>query len=315
MPIWRLKPSLHTAIWGGQKLISEYNKKSSLDKLAESWELSAHPSGPCEILNGDYKGMLFSEMLKNSDKLSVFGENCSRFDKFPILVKLIDAKDNLSVQVHPNDDYAEKNEGQYGKTEVWYVLEAEEGAKLCYGCKRTVSKEEFRKHIEDNSVEEVLNYVSVKKGDVFFIEAGTIHAIGKGIVIAEIQQSSDLTYRVYDYGRRDDKGNCRELHVEKALEVARLESPTKSYDFEGHLAFCKYFAVDLLSSDDAPCERDVDGKSFAALLITDGSGYILNGKERAEARKGDCFFLPAGSGKYSLNGKIEALEIRVPEER
>ena len=216
MRILKLKPACKDYLWGGRRLIEEYGKESDGDILAETWELSCHPDGPSVIDNGPYAGRTLQQYIDAEGK-AVLGTNCRRFRDFPILTKFIDARDNLSIQVHPDNWYALKNEGQYGKTEMWYVMDAGEQAFLYYGFKREISREEFQERIQKDTLLEVLNAVPVQKGDVLFIESGTIHAIGKDILIAEIQQNSNVTYRVYDYGRVGRDGKKRDLHIEKAL--------------------------------------------------------------------------------------------------
>jgi len=218
MSILKLKPGCKDYLWGGSKLIREYGKEYAGDVLAETWELSCHPDGPSVIDGGEYAGWTLAEYIEKKGK-AVLGSSCSRLQDFPILIKLIDAKDNLSIQVHPDNQYALENEGQYGKTEMWYVLDAGEDAFLYYGFDKEISLEEFSGRIQEDTLTEVLHAVPVQKGDVLFIEAGTIHAIGKDILIAEIQQNSNVTYRVYDYGRTGKDGKKRELHIEKALAV------------------------------------------------------------------------------------------------
>ena len=192
MSVLKLSPAFKDYIWGGTKLRDDFAKDCDFEKIAESWELSCHKDGNSVVSNGDDAGLTLAEYIEKHGK-SVLGTNCERFENFPILIKLIDAKDNLSVQVHPNNDYAMRVEGEYGKTEMWYIVDCDEGATLLYGFKKEISKDEFAKRIADNTLLEVTNAVPVKKGDVFFIEAGTLHAIGKGILIAEIQQN---TYRI-----------------------------------------------------------------------------------------------------------------------
>lgn len=308
MPILKLTPAFKSYIWGGNKLISEYNKKYDGDILAESWELSCHKDGLSFISSGDFKGMSLAEYIRDINK-NALGKNCSEFDRFPVLIKLIDAKQNLSVQVHPDDEYAQKNEGQYGKTEMWYVVEHEPGAKLYYGLKRNISKKELQERIKNNTILEVLNDVEVKKGDVFFIESGTIHAIGAGIVIAEIQQNSNVTYRVYDYARKDAEGNYRELHIEKAMQTADLDMP-KHRSFSPDIASCKYFTVDKIYLDGKKTDSisgEADDSSFIHFLILDGDGIIKNYDKIYEFKKGDSYFITAGSGRYEISGKCEAL--------
>ena len=208
----KLKPALKDYIWGGTRLKSDFHKTSDLERVAESWELSCHKDGPSIIENGELAGLTLDEYVKRYGT-NVLGTNCSKFESFPILIKLIDAKDNLSVQVHPDNDYALRVEGEYGKTEMWYIVDCDDGAELLYGFKNSISKEEFKERIQNNTLTEVTNRVRVNKGDAFFIEAGCLHAIGKGIVIAEIQQNSNTTYRIYDYGRLGTDGKPRDLHI------------------------------------------------------------------------------------------------------
>ena len=227
MSVYKLQPSYKDYLWGGHRLVDEYGKDYDGDILAESWELSCHPDGPSTIVNGPYAGKTLEEYIETAGK-EVLGSNCRRFRDFPILIKFIDAKQNLSIQVHPDNRYALKNEGQYGKTEMWYVVDAEKDAFLYYGFKKEISREEFARRIQEDTLLEVLNAVPVHKGDVLFIESGTIHAIGKGILIAEIQQNSNVTYRVYDYGRVGKDGKKRDLHIEQALAVTNRVPLVKS---------------------------------------------------------------------------------------
>jgi mannose-6-phosphate isomerase len=218
----KLSPTFKDYLWGGERLKNEFNKKCDMTPLAESWELSAHRDGQSVVIGGEYDGLSLTEYIERIGK-EALGENSAKYDYFPLLIKLIDAKGDLSVQVHPSDEYALKNEGEYGKAEMWYILDCDEGACLYYGFSRTVSREEYADAIKEGRLCELLNRVPVKKGDVFFIPAGTVHAIGSGILICEIQQNSNTTYRVFDYNRRDKNGNLRPLHIEKALEVSCLE--------------------------------------------------------------------------------------------
>lgn len=302
MAILKLAPSFKDYIWGGRRLIEEYHKPYDGDILAESWEVSCHPDGPSFVTNGEYAGKTLQEYIDLAGR-EVLGTNCRRFDEFPVLIKFIDAKDNLSIQVHPDNAYALKNEHQYGKTEMWYVVDCEEGAYLYYGFNREVSKEEFAERIKNNTLLEVLNPVKVKKGDVLFIESGTIHAIGKNILIAEIQQNSNVTYRVYDYGRVGADGKPRALHVKQALEVMR-RTPPEQHDFSPHLAKCDYFTVDVVAGGHT---GTADETSFVSLLITEGEGRLTCGGETVQAKKGDSFFITAGSGAYALTGSCKAL--------
>ncbi|MCI8430291.1 MAG: ROK family protein [Lachnospiraceae bacterium] len=309
MGVLKLKPACKDYLWGGRRLIEEYGKKYDGEVLAETWELSCHPDGPSEIVNGSYAGKTLQQYIDAEGK-EVLGTNCRRFRDFPILTKFIDARDNLSIQVHPDNRYALKNEGQYGKTEMWYVMDAGKEAFLYYGFKREVSVEEFEERIEKDTLLEVLHAVPVQKGDVLFIESGTIHAIGKDILIAEIQQNSNVTYRVYDYGRVGKDGKKRDLHIEKALAVTRRVPIVRDKSSYPHIADCDYFTVDKLNLDGRvmkKMEGYVSDASFASILMLDGEGTIISGEETAVFRKGDSFFLPAGSGKYTVEGSCDAL--------
>ena len=309
MEILKLIPSCKDYIWGGHRLAEEYGKVIEGDVLAESWELSCHDDGASIISNGVWVGKTLKEYIKES-KEDVLGTNCKRFSDFPILIKFIDAKDNLSIQVHPDNAYALKNEGQYGKTEMWYVVDASEDAFLYYGFQEEISEEEFRKRIEEDTLLEVLHAAPVKKGDVFFIEAGTIHAIGKNILIAEIQQNSNVTYRVYDYGRIGKDGKKRELHVEQAIQVTKREPAQKRDTMYPHIAKCDYFTVDKINLDGKlfdKMEGFVTEESFLSILVLDGEGTIQNQFGSLSYKKGDSLFLPAGSGSYQIVGRCDAL--------
>ena len=308
MSVLKLKPSCKDYLWGGHRLVEEYGKEYDGEILAETWELSCHPDGPSTIVNGAYAGKTLEEYIEAEGK-EVLGTNCRRFRDFPILTKFIDAKQDLSIQVHPDNRYALKNEGQYGKTEMWYVVDAGKEAFLYYGFKKEVSKEEFARRIQEDTLLEVLNAVPVQKGDVLFIESGTIHAIGKDILIAEIQQNSNVTYRVYDYGRVGKDGKKRDLHIEKAIAVTNRVPLIKSRSSYPHVADCDYFTVDKLNLDGrmmCRVEGTVSEESFVSILILDGEGVVSCGN-KVSYQKGDSLFLPAGSGAYVIEGSCDAL--------
>lgn len=309
MSILKLKPCCKDYIWGGRRLADEYGIQSDKDILAEAWVLSCHPDGPSLIVNGPDQGKTLAEYIQANGN-QVLGTHCRRFRDFPILVKFIDAKQNLSIQVHPGNRYALAEEHQYGKTEMWYVMDAGPNAFLYYGFKREVSQEEFARRIREDTLLEVLNAVPVQKGDVLFIESGTIHAIGANILIAEIQQNSNVTYRVYDYGRVGKDGKKRDLHIEKALAVTNRVPILRRGRSYPHVADCDYFTVDKLNLDGSVM-RKVEGvvgeESFVSILIMNGSGTILCDGEAVSYQKGDSFFLPAGSGTYTVEGSCDAL--------
>lgn len=311
MSVLKLQPAFKDYIWGGRRLADEYNKKFEGDILAESWELSCHPDGLSRIANGPYAGKTLQEYIDAEGK-EVLGKNCRRFRDFPVLIKFIDAKQDLSVQVHPDNRFALKNEGQYGKTEMWYVVDAGPEAFLYYGFKQEISREEFAERIKNDTLLEVLNAVPVQKGDILFIEAGTIHAIGKDILIAEIQQNSNVTYRVYDYGRVGKDGKKRDLHIEKAIAVTNRVPILKGKNSYPHVADCDYFTVDKLNLDGkmmSCMEGCVSDESFVSILILEGEGKVSceDDSEGVTYRKGDSLFLPAGSGRYVVEGCCDAL--------
>ena len=305
----KLSPAFKDYIWGGANLKTKYNKKSSLDVIAESWELSAHKDGQSVISGGEFDGLLLTEYIEKAGS-EILGSNAEKFDYVPRLIKLIDAKNNLSVQVHPNDEYALKNEGEYGKTEMWYVMECEEGAALYYGFKRDVTKDEYKTAIENNTLTDILNRVPVHKGDVFFIPSGTVHAIGAGIMICEIQQNSNTTYRVYDYGRRGKDGKTRPLHIEKALEVSNLKQSPKLPVIENKedvlLAKCEYFTVRKITVTKG-FTLSLDSTSFRSIIVTDGEGVLIMDGETVELNKGDSVFIPAQDGEAIIDGNCELI--------
>lgn len=308
-----LTPALKDYLWGGNRLPAEYGYQSDLEKVAEAWVLSCHPQGASTVVNGDLTGKTLSEVL-NEWGAGALGTNSDAFDRFPLLIKFIDARDRLSVQVHPDDEYGLRVEGEYGKTEMWYVLDCEPGAKLIYGVNQNLTKEEFRARITDNTLEEVCRFVPVKKGDVFFIPAGTLHAIGAGILIAEVQQNSATTYRVSDYGRLGADGKPRELHIEKAIDVTSLtpselsvDGLSESADENGRtvlLAKCRYFTAELWEIDGVRSAGDQH--TFQSLLCLDGGGTLICDGKEWPVKKGDSVFLPAGLSA-EVKGKLNLL--------
>ena len=273
-----LKPPIKDYLWGGTKLKTDFGFETKKKIAAEAWMLSAHKDGMNIVLNGEHKGKTLNDVLEIWGE-SALGSNAEKFSYFPILIKLIDAKQKLSVQVHPNDEYALSVEGEYGKTEMWYVVEAEKNAKITFGVKEEIDKARLEKEIQNKSVENVLNAVKSKGGDVFFVEAGTIHAIGKGNIIAEIQQNSNVTYRLYDYGRKGKDGKERELHIEKGVKSANCKKinarkiPICS-DGTRLLGSCEYFAVKKIKLKGNKT-FNADEKSYHALVVTEGNAELL----------------------------------------
>ncbi len=306
--IYRLYPECKDYLWGGERLKTEYGKVTDKTPCAESWELSYHKDGLTKIADGRF--------LKDVVTKENLGENCDKFEFFPVLIKLIDAKQNLSVQVHPSDEYALKNENSYGKTEMWYIVDAAEGAGIYCGFKRDSSKEEFLKYLAEGKVEELLNFIPVKKGESYFISAGTVHAIGAGCLICEIQQNSNLTYRVYDYNRRGADGKLRELHVDKAVNVIDFKkySPGKfgdgKTDGERILAECKYFRVrELRLSGEKEFYND---GSFTAITVVSGEGKIECDDFEENFKKGDSYFVSCRA-KTKICGTATIILTDVPK--
>lgn len=312
-----LKAPLKDYIWGGTRLKDEYGFDTALEKVSEAWVLSCHKDGESVIENGELKGKTLTEALKVWGD-SALGERAAGFPYFPLLIKLIDACDRLSLQVHPDDEYAMKVEGEYGKTEMWYVVDCDEGASLIYGLTKSIDKAEFERRIRDNTIEEVCNFVPVKKGDVFFIPAGTLHAIGKGILIAEVQQNSNTTYRVSDYGRLGADGKPRALHVEKAIDVTKTEPPTMPYGAVGEvrgengarirtLAECPLFTAEQVTLNG---EYTVESDGFVSIVVLSGNLSVKWDGGSFEMKKGQSVFIPANV-KTALSGDSELLLSRV----
>ena len=294
MAIYKLIPALKDYIWGGT-ILKKY-RKTDLDIISESWELSFHQDGLSKV-EIDNKLVNLSSVVKKED----LGEKVSNFPFFPVLIKLIDAKENLSVQVHPSDEYALKNENSFGKTEMWYVISALEGAGLYVGFKENENKENVEKYLHDGTILDHLNFFKVKAGDCYFIPSGTIHAIGKGVTLIEIQQNSNLTYRLYDYNRVDKNGLKRPLHIEKALNVIDYNKYQKEEKRDNLLGKCKYFTSYKL---DASIDKKIYYKdSFTSITFLSGEGKINN----LDYKKFDSFFISAdeecllkGNGTYIL---------------
>ena len=309
----KLKPVYKDYIWGGTKLKTKYGKKTDFSPVAESWELSCHKDGLSVIDGGEFNGETLDSVIKqNPDMLGTY----CKANELPILIKLIDAADNLSVQVHPDNKQAQLWENQNGKTEMWYVIEAEEDAQIIYGVSKNIDKERLEKEILNKSVEKVLKTVRSQKGDVFFVEAGTIHAIGKGNIIAEIQQNSNVTYRLYDYGRVGKDGKERELHIEKGVKAANCKKldarkiPSCS-DGTRLLGSCEYFAVKEVKLSGKKTFV-ADEKSYHAIIVTEGNAELSCEDYSEKLTAGQTVFVPAALGEYTLSGKATVLLTQNP---
>ncbi len=313
----RMRPCYKSYLWGGNRLKSEFGKTDAPEITAESWELACHPDGNSVIADGPLCGKTLEE-LGQMDREGFWGTACLP-GAFPIIVKLIDAKEKLSIQVHPSDESALL--GEHGKAEMWYIVDCEPQAFLYLGFSRRITREELLRRADDGTICEVLNRVPVSKGDVFYIVPGTIHAIGSGVVIAEIQQNSNTTFRVYDYHRRGPDGQLRQLHLERAADVTsylpiipeecRANSVATFPGFTMTEMFsCRFFRayrVDVRESVKLRC----DGQSFQHLLCVDGNGVIeQNGKMYLMGR-GDSFFMPAAMGEYRICGACRVLLSRI----
>lgn len=306
------EPAYKKVIWGGNNISKIFKRNIIGDNIGEAWELSAHPNGLSIIKNEEYKGKSLCDLFEDkTNKISIFGTHCQNLEKFPILAKFIDAHKNLSIQVHPNNEYARKVEHDSGKTEVWYVMDCKENAKIVYGFKDSVTEENLKNAM--NNIEESVNYVNVHKGDFISIPSGTIHAIMDGIVVCEVQQSSDITYRVYDWNRLDSEGKPRELHKEKAMDVINLTEHNKVYNYnkidkDTNLYRSDIFNIDMVKID-GNSEEKSSVKSFFAYIVIEGEGSIASKNYIKEIEKGDTFLIPASLGEYKLNGNLKLMKI------
>lgn len=312
-----LKPSCKDSIWGGTKLKKRFHKEHSVDIISESWELSVHPAGLSLAASGPNRSVPLAELIKNP---AVTGNFAASFTVFPLMIKWIDSQLPLSIQVHPDNDYAMAHEQDMGKTEMWYIIDCEPDSYLYYGFSKEISREEFAHRIADETLLEVVRKVPVKKGDVFFIPSGTLHAIGPGILLAEVQQNSNVTYRIYDYGRLDTDGKPRQLHVEKAVDVTKLIPITESSPIplplscpqDELLASCPYFAV-IRQQITSPRQYNGDAGSFHALMCVEGQGVLQTVSEPLTIPSGATVFVPADSSAFTISGNLTLLDVFVPD--
>jgi mannose-6-phosphate isomerase len=305
-----LQPVFQERIWGGTKLSELFQYDIPSDHTGECWAVSAHPNGQSVVNNGPYAGMKLGELWTAHPELFA-----SKSAVFPLLTKLLDASDDLSVQVHPDDAYAGVHEnGELGKTECWYIVDAEPGASIIYG-HEAQTKDQLVRMIEEGQWNDLLTSIPVKAGDFFYVPSGTIHALGRGVVVLETQQSSDTTYRVYDYDRRDKDGNLRELHLEKAIDVTTIPQAYVAGDFvtrhtEGLAVTTfvsnKFFTVEKWDVD-GTAQLSGSNDKYKILSIIDGSGILRADGLRYELPKGTHLILPVGFGSYELEGKLELI--------
>ena len=318
MEILKLNPVFKEYLWGGTKLKTKYGKAYAGDCLAESWECSVHPDGLSIIGNGRYKGQTLLSVLQTHPQF--YGTKRTRCEGLPILVKLIDAKQDLSIQVHPDDAYARMYEHQNGKSEMWYVVDADPDAFLIYGFAHPVTAQQLCEAIESKTLPKHLQKVPVHKGDVFYVPAGTVHGIGAGVLIAEVQESSNVTYRVYDYERTDQHGKKRELHFDKAVEVMNMnpsqdvfQKPRMIHYYPGYcreiICRCEYFETERIQISQSMLFF-VSEQSFQIVLCLDGEIELCNQDMGVILRGGECAFLPADVGECTATGNATILKIR-----
>ena len=311
------EPIFKERIWGGTKLKEILNKSFDGSQIGESWELSTVENDISVVANGAFEGMNLNQLIEKypTEVLGIktiqyFGNN------FPLLFKFIDAKEDLSIQVHPNDALAKERHNSFGKTEMWYVIQADDNARLVVGFKDKTNKKEYQEHLENKTLVAVLNEAPVKVGDAFFLETGTVHAIGAGVLIAEIQQTSDITYRLYDWDRVDVNGVGRELHTDLALDAINFEPTNTKLDYEVvknksvNLVECPFFKTNILQISDIYNWKKTK-ESFTVLMCTEGSFTINMLHFKAEFKKGDTILIPAIIDSFDIIGEASLLEITI----
>ncbi|NDP26727.1 MAG: mannose-6-phosphate isomerase [Flavobacterium sp.] len=313
----QFEPILKERIWGGEKLKTILNKPITSKITGESWELSTVEGDVSVVANGDLAGKSLNELIDSNPEELLGTEVYKRFGKqFPLLFKYLDAREDLSIQVHPNDELAKKRHNSFGKTEMWYVMQADTDSKLIVGFKEDSNPAEYLENLKNKTLLSILDNVKVEVGDVFFLETGTVHAIGAGLVIAEIQQTSDITYRLYDFDRVDAEGNQRELHVDLALDainynkIDTYKKYKKELNQSNSMVDCPYFTTNLLPLDGA-IEVNKSGNSFTVYMCVEGEFELKSEGVKFEYKKGDTILIPAALNIYALSGKASILEIYI----
>ncbi len=310
----KFQPILKDKIWGGEKLSKHFNKDSKSTELGESWEISTVPGDISVISNGELKGKSLQELL-DVYKADFLGENnFKRFgEQFPLLIKFIDAKQDLSIQLHPNDELAKKRHNSFGKTEMWYVMQADKDANLIVGFNQKVDNKIYLKHLENKTLTQILNFDKVKEGDTYFIEAGRVHAIGAGVLLAEIQQTSDVTYRVYDWDRIDADGNERELHNDIAIDAFDFGMKDdfrvnyqKLKSTSNEMVTCPFFTTNFVELD-SKLEKENTHDSFIIYMCVDGKVEVSTGTSNEVISKGETILIPAAIKNYNLETEYAKL--------
>ena len=303
----KFQPILKDKIWGGEKLSRQFNKASKSEQLGESWEVSTVPGDISIVSNGYLKGKSLQSILE-SYKSDLLGcKNYERFgNDFPLLIKFIDAKQDLSIQLHPDDALAKERHNSFGKTEMWYVMQADTDANLIVGFNQIMDCETYLKHLEEKTLTKILNFDKVKEGDTYFIEAGRVHAIGAGVLLAEIQQTSDVTYRVYDWDRIDDQGNARELHNDIAIDAFKFDmkddfrvSYDKTKNVANNMVTCPFFITNFLELD-ATIQNENDKDSFMIYMCVDGEVTVKTAVTSVKISKGETMLIPAAVKEYII---------------
>ena len=310
----KFTPILKEKIWGGQKLRTLLNKESDLPNSGESWEITDVDDNTSIVSNGALKGKSLKDLLESFGSELIGIHNYRIFkNKFPLLIKFIDAKEALSIQLHPNDKLAAERHNSFGKTEMWYVMQADKDSKLIVGFNQNVDSEKYLKHLEDKTLPEILNFDTVKKGDTYFIEVGRLHAIGAGVMLAEIQQTSDVTYRVYDWDRVDDDGNERELHNDLAIDAIDFNMPdnfrvaySKTENQLNQMVSCPYFTTSYLEVT-TTLKKENNKDSFIIYICVEGSATITYNEHSENIKKGETILVPAAVEHYEINSKKATL--------
>jgi len=315
----KFKPILKEKIWGGQKLKTLLNKQSDLPNVGESWEISDVEGNTSIVTNGKLKGKSLKELLELFKGDLIGEKNYKIFgNKFPLLIKFIDAKEDLSIQLHPNDELAAKRHNSLGKTEMWYVMQADENSNLIVGFNQKTTPETYLQHLEDKTLPKILNFDTVKEGDTYFIDVGRIHAIGAGVMLAEIQQTSDVTYRIYDWDRVDNNGNERELHIDLAIDAIGFEmkdnfrvSYSKMENYSNNMVSCPYFTTNFIPLD-GTIQKQNDKDSFIIYMCVEGKAVISNSLFTSTIKKGETVLVPAIIKDYQITAeKAKLLEVYV----
>ncbi|MFV8464701.1 type I phosphomannose isomerase catalytic subunit [Flavobacterium sp. LB1P62] len=313
----QFEPILKERIWGGEKLKTVLNKSIISKITGESWELSTVEGDVSVVANGEWKGKLLTILINECPNEILGTAVHDRFGKqFPLLFKYLDAREDLSIQVHPNDELAKKRHNSFGKTEMWYIMQADDDARIIVGFKEKSDANDYLENLKNKTLLSILDDVKVKSGDVFFLETGTVHAIGAGLVVAEIQQTSDVTYRLYDFDRVDAKGNTRELHVDLALEAINYNTVetkreyTKNVNESNEVVDCPYFTTNFIPLD-GEITVSKSGKTFTVYMCLEGGFEIDFDNSKAQYKKGDTVLIPAAMNTFILNGKASILEIYI----